>query len=117
MNATIGAAIAHAVTQPVQAASARSTPVKNTASRANANRASTVASRACVARRASSRARYSSAGLKNRFVQIVDERCQRLEDLEQFGIEARAERELGRIFAEAEELLVAEVIRRRMILR
>src|SRR5690349_19980351 len=112
MNPPTGAASAHAASHPAHAATARCTPVANAASRANANRASIVVSRACVARRASSRTRYSSAGLNNGVVQEVDERRERLEDLEQFGIVPQGQRKILRILPEAEELLVAEVIRR-----
>src|SRR5437588_9184931 len=105
MNVTAGAASAQAVIQSAHAASAMRMPAANTARRANANRASTVVSRACVARRTSSRERYSSAGVKNRVVQKSDERRERLEHLEQLGIETRAQRERRRIFTEAEELL------------
>src|SRR4051812_32535900 len=103
MNNAKGIRIAQADIHPAHDAAAAAMPAPNTASRAYANRASTVVSRACVTRRASSRARYSSVGAKNRVVQKGDERRQRLEDLQQLGIEARAQRELRRVLAKAEE--------------
>src|SRR5258705_12476864 len=94
--------------------------------------------RAYASRRAESRARYSSAGAcsmprlsreragefagvvgpaDNRGVQKGDERCDAPEDTEQLGIEPRAEREVRRVFAPADELRVAQITGGWMIFR
>src|SRR5712691_4902297 len=94
--------------------------------------------RAWVSRRAERRARYSSAGAmdirrlsreragefagvagppNDGLVEKADERRDAAEHREQFRIETRADREVRRIFAPADELPVAQVIGGRVILQ
>src|SRR3954451_5789650 len=85
-NAPAGTAINQDASHPADAASARRTPEANTASRANPYRASMIVSRACVSRREARRARYSSAGVKNGFVEKIDEWREGREDPEHLRV-------------------------------